>query len=99
MGCNPANYLSHTSLCYEWLLLRTSRTAFINRSTFKKADLTDAVFEDAFMSKSKFKGADITGADFTFAILDYNQDRKLCKKASGKNTITGVETKDSLFCY
>ncbi|NES82539.1 MAG: pentapeptide repeat-containing protein, partial [Moorea sp. SIO2B7] len=43
---------------------------------------------------------DITGADFTFAILDYNQDRELCKSktASGTNPITGVDTDYSLGC-
>ncbi|MEA5513502.1 pentapeptide repeat-containing protein [Nodularia sp. UHCC 0506] len=65
---------------------------------FKGADLTDAVFTNAMMLRSVFDDVDITGADFTNAILDGTQIKKLCTQASGVNSQTGVDTRESLEC-
>lgn len=65
---------------------------------FTGADLSDGIFVETIMLRSTFKDAAIAGADFTEAILDGDQINKLCAKASGVNSHTGVATRDSLRC-
>ncbi len=65
---------------------------------FQGTDLSDGHFVEAMMLNSTFNNVNITGADFTNALIDGLELKKLCAKASGVNSKTGVATRDSLEC-
>ena len=73
-----------------------SGIAYVSR--FKDVDLSDAILADTNMLRSTFDNVDVTGADFTNALLDMQQVKKICIKASGINSKTGVDTRESLAC-
>lgn len=78
--------------------------ADMNQCNLELANLKDAILRDAIITEAYISGAtrltniDITGADFTDTLLRGDQQKALCKKASGVNSITGVATADSLLC-
>ena len=70
----------------------------MDRADFVATDLRDAVLTGVIASGSSFSNAQIEGADFTDALLDRDDQRRLCRDAEGINSSTGVATFDSLGC-
>ncbi len=72
--------------------------AMLDQIVFNGVDFRDAILVDSMFLRSTFEAVEISGADFTGALLDGAQIKKLCLKASGVNSRTGVATRDSLGC-
>ena len=70
----------------------------MDRADFVATDLRNAVLTGIIASGSSFSNAQIEGADFTDALLDRDDQRRLCREADGINPNTGVATFDSLGC-
>ncbi|MGB3509083.1 MAG: pentapeptide repeat-containing protein [Microcoleaceae cyanobacterium] len=70
----------------------------LDNAIFNKANLTNAILEGAFAFHTQFRGAIIDGADFTDVFLREDTEKELCKIAKGTNSITGRNTRDTLFC-
>ncbi|XFA73584.1 pentapeptide repeat-containing protein [Thermosynechococcaceae cyanobacterium Okahandja] len=74
------------------------RYATLDTARLTKANLTNAILEGAFAFNTKFDGATITGADFTDVDLREDAQRLLCAVASGRNPVTGRNTRETLHC-
>jgi uncharacterized protein YjbI with pentapeptide repeats len=72
--------------------------AFMDQVNLEGANLTNTLLIDAVAPGTNFAGATIDGADFSGALLDRYQLSELCKRASGTNSITGIDTRYSLNC-
>ena len=69
-----------------------------DRANFQKTNLKNAVLTNMIAMGSSFAGAEIEGADFSYAVLDSDDQSRLCLEAEGTNPITGISTRDSLEC-
>jgi uncharacterized protein YjbI with pentapeptide repeats len=74
----------------------SSGIAYVTK--FKNVDLSDALLIDSNMLRSSFENVNVTGADFTNALIDTQGTKNLCANASGTNSKTGVDTRESLGC-
>jgi hypothetical protein len=70
----------------------------MDRVDFTGADFTDAQLQGVIASGSSFAGATVTNADFSGAILDRADQLALCRQATGRHPLSGVETRLSLGC-
>jgi uncharacterized protein YjbI with pentapeptide repeats len=74
------------------------RSAILDTARLTNANLTNANLEGAFAFNARFNGAAIAGADFTDVDLRTDMQKLLCAIATGKNPVTGRETKETLGC-
>ena len=72
--------------------------ASLDGASLVGANLKDANLEGAYAINIDFRGANIEGADFTDVLLDPKDNDRLCEIASGTNSVTGRETRETLYC-
>ncbi|MEL6489186.1 MAG: pentapeptide repeat-containing protein [Cyanobacteria bacterium J06555_13] len=72
--------------------------ATLDGATLTGANLKDANLEGAYAINISFQGANIEGADFTDVLLDPKDNERLCEMASGTNSVTGRDTRETLYC-
>jgi uncharacterized protein YjbI with pentapeptide repeats len=72
--------------------------ALMDRADFVGTNLADANLSGVIASGSSFSDARIDGADFSDALLDREDQRSLCRRAKGRNSATGADTRTSLNC-
>lgn len=68
------------------------------KAKLSKSSLRNVNFTNANLISASMNDADVAGADFTDALIDPAVVIKLCKYASGTNSRTGVDTRESLMC-
>lgn len=74
------------------------RLVTLESARITDADLSNANLEGAYLSNAKLERTKIEGADFTDVDIRDDVRQMLCKVASGKNPVTGRETRETLYC-
>lgn len=74
------------------------RYTTLDNARMVRANLTNAILEGAFAFNTKFDGATIDGADFTDVLMASRDQENLCAIATGTNSTTGRNTRDTLNC-
>lgn len=74
--------------------------ANLGQANLTGADLSGAVLEGAIFSSAVLDGTNIENSDWSEVLLRADVNAKLCASptAKGVNPVTGVATRDSLFC-
>ncbi len=72
--------------------------ALLDLTNLASADLQDTLLIGIISMRADWTGADVTGADFTDALLDRSALNVICQTATGTNSITGQDTRQSLGC-
>ena len=94
-----------TALPFPVIALDTSkgvglqdRALFQERVDYTLTNQSGGDFHGQNLFNTSFSGATGKGADFTNALLDREDQRRLCQDADGVNSSGGVSTRDSLEC-
>lgn len=74
------------------------RGATLDSAVLEGTDLREAVLEDAFAFNTRFANVRIDGADFTNVPLRGDALARLCAVATGRNPVTGRDTRATLAC-
>ena len=74
------------------------QNAFLDYVVLRGSNFRGVIAAGANFVRSDLGECDVTDADFTEAVIDRYQAIQLCETASGTNTFTGVDTRDSLGC-
>jgi uncharacterized protein YjbI with pentapeptide repeats len=72
--------------------------ATLDKARLMGANLTNAILEGAYAFNASFRRANIDGADFTDVFMRDDTHDVLCELAKGTNSVTGRNTRDTLFC-
>lgn len=74
------------------------RNATLDTARLSRANLKNANLEGAFAFNAKFEAAMIEGADFTDVDMRQDVVTALCDRATGTNSVTGRNTRETLNC-
>lgn len=68
-------------------------------ANLRRADLTGANLSGAYIgSTTKFNGVLLEDSDWSDTLLRKDQQNYLCSLAKGTNPMSGIDTRESLFC-
>lgn len=107
-SCKGANFVKadlHNAQFDDTVLIEAvldganCRNVLATKAKFTRAQLRDVDFTNAnLIAAVGLSTAEIEGADFSDALIEPAVQIKLCSKATGVNSQTGVSTRESLMC-